>query len=242
MAYTIITVGLVCFVERTATEYLVALPNGLNVKSRCNGKNIHPHKPFLIIPAKDVVNADIQGRVRRGCLVYELEAFKSVVFDFGNSAGTFDSSNHQAKMHRWTNLDAGFDIDPDSLKKTIISGTLKRGVFLTRRLPGADSLLSEITVPTDGAPFNVKLDGKNIEISNDAEVVLANVAPQWVEDIDYPDDDDQHFFIYYELGTVASPTCKLPPVDSTVPESKSDHPFIKEGRGLRVSCANTIFP
>jgi len=240
MPYTIHFIGLVCFIPRAENEYFVALPNGLNVKSLCNGEYIHKHQPFLIIPGKDIEHSDLTGPIVDSCLVYDLTDFKGMIFEAANASGSvLDVVNHQ-KIPSWLDLDPGFVIDPFYPKNVIVSTTIRRGVLSLRRIPRADSFMSELLVPTGAGPITVKVDDKVIKLKNNAEVVVANVAPEWIDNHDYPD-DDQHFFIYHVLGTVTGPKpkCDQPKPDSSVPESTSQHPFIDPDRGLRVSCANT---
>ena len=243
MPYTLHFVGLVMFIK-DGGGYLVALPDGRKVKDEvCTQKDIHKHTPYLIIPGGDISTANIPAyRFISGCAVFDIAAIKKLSFEVADTDGGLDDSLHLPKMPRWRDIDPTFRVDINNLTNVITSLPVKQGLLAARVLPRTRSRISELTLPlTTSFTPEVKGDGQMIlRLKNNSEVVIANVAPEWLDDVNYPD-DDEHFYIYYTMGRTQSPTCALPLDDSTVPPSLSNHPFIKGGRGLRVSCANTVY-
>jgi hypothetical protein len=237
MAYQIHFVGLVCFID-TGSSYLVAMPDGTNVKDPCTGSNVHPHKPYLIVRASDVISSgNIAGRFLGGCFVLDLstQRITTLNFQYANTAGALDDTHLVSNGYKWGDIDPGFAIDVGAPTNVITSLVLKQGLIRSRVLPKTRAAITEVTVLlTSTNKFAIKGDGNDLfKLSNDAEVVVANVAPEWIDDANYPDDD--HFPVYYTLGKVSNPTCKLPVDNPKIVDSTAAHPFIKGGRGLRIS-------
>jgi hypothetical protein len=246
MAYQIHFVGLVCFIDNGASSYLVALPDATNAQNPCPPYGqVHEHRPYLIVRNSDIISSgNVSGRFVNGCFIVDLSMprIASLNFQHANTSGMMDESDLVTNGYKWGDIDPNFVINPSAPTNVITSVNIKQGLLRTRVLPKTRAAITEVTILLVSATtFVVKGDANDLfKLANNAEIVVANVAPQWIDDANYPDDD--HFPIYYTLGQVGNPTCRLPMDNPKIPDSTSTHPFVTGGRGLRISCANTLYP
>jgi hypothetical protein len=118
--------------------------------------------------------------------------------------------------------------------------------LLARRLKGDDTkkdlaVLTEVQIdhPLPGA-LDILIDGEKVEVISGAEIVVANVAPGWLLDVNYGD-DPKHFNFYYRMH-IGSPTpCQQPTVKKPL-FTTSTHPYLTSDRGLQIACSNTNWP
>jgi hypothetical protein len=246
MSFQLYFAGLACFIEQSASEYLVALPDGVTPEvDPCSRTTIHVHEPFLIIPWDDVVTSEIQGRKIDGCFVASLANAKTLSSAETNT-GTLDVTD-LADGHHWKDIDP-VDFVPVPAN-ALLTMKLKNGTLASQSVPFEDvpederSIFTKIDVTSaETGEFTLMVSSSSgndqVIIRDSAEVLIANVAPEWIIDATYPDADD-HFSLYYKISSQVG--CKFP-APKVAPELLSSHPFLDPARSLRISCSNTIYP
>jgi hypothetical protein len=243
MSFKLYFAGLACLIRKSADEYLVALPDGVTTQvNPCSGTMIDRHEPFLIIPIGDVVTSEVAGRIIDGCFVASLAKAQSLNF-VGTEAGTIDDGG-LAVGHHWSDIDPSFSPAPG---QAILTMTLKNGTLASQSVPFIKvpnpkerSVFTAVHVQSDETgQFSVRAGRDEVMIKDGAEVLVANVSPEWIVDAEYPDDDD-HFYIYYKMSA-NMPGC-MKPAEMAAPDLLSKHPFLNPERSLRLSCSNTIYP
>jgi hypothetical protein len=243
MSFKLYFAGLACLIRESASEYTVALPDGVTAEvDPCTNTVIHRHEPFLIVPIDDVITSDIPGRIISGCFVASLASAKTLATD-ATDTGAIDETN-LADGYHWKDFDGNFDPDKG---KALLTMTLKNGTLASQSVPFVKvpvpeerSVFTFVDVSSAGTgTFTLWVGNDQVVINDDAEVLIANVAPEWILDADYPDDDD-HFYLYYKLSK-NTPGCETP-TGKVTPDLISAHPFLQVDRSLRISCSNTIYP
>ncbi|HEV7766835.1 MAG TPA: hypothetical protein VGQ76_17680 [Thermoanaerobaculia bacterium] len=244
MGYNIHFVGLACFIERN-DGFLVALPDGRGYDDPCTGKKIHDHRPYLIIPQLDVKASSLAGTIRDDCFIVPLSSVSQLDFELADEADKVEKADLLANGYRWQNVDAAFKMDPDKPQDVITAIPIRQGTFEAVRFADAGAndtaVLTSVTITANSTgKFKIFAGRDELTVREGAVVVVANVAPQWLENARYMDDDD-HFFLYHRLSGTSTGGCtkaqgKLPK------QTPAKHPFLETSRGLRVSCSNTVYP
>ena len=279
MAYKIHFVGLACFVKQRE-DYVVLLPDardgkigGHHSNDEPNGNDkadhTHPHRPYLIIPTTHVEGPCVGTEINKCCVV-ELSAGTTLIFPGEDTAQGVDDSDilSTANAYHWHEIDC--DFEPNLRAEEIaVRVPITHGTIVARRMhydkdPSQAAIIHEVTIELSGTgSFSIDAGGRTFQVKPGAEIVVANVAPQWIDDERYVD-DDEHFLLYYKLdrgnGKFKKPKAKTQPPQVTA----SQHPYlspyvvaapaaelrgteasaegVKAAKSLRVACSNTTYP
>jgi hypothetical protein len=237
MPYKVQFVGLVCFYRQGGAR-LALLPDGRNP-----GFGIDPHKASILVDPTAVEESDgwaNDANTSRG--IYFLPEC-SISIEPLDTAGTLDTSAHDAFLPQLRQIDPSFEIDPDTAA-TIARLPVRQGTLSVHTVPEGDALMSQLLVPHDGT-ITVTVtpkDGppRSLCLAAGTEILLGNMADGGI----YTEaaQSDGHFRIYEKLSASANPVALQEP--STVPAaepSDSDHWFFQLAQpiNLSVSCSNT---
>lgn len=244
MGFQLYFAGLTCLIKDSASEYTVIWPETMkNTIDPCNGKTtIHPHETFLIVPKLEMATSQIPGRILNGCFIASLAGFKKLSSAATDTAGSLVDGDLKDGYH-WSDFDKTFD--PDKTKAAMTM-SLKRGTMASQSVPFVKvpkpeerSIFTAIDVPSMATSHVFMIDTFKVVVEDNARVLIANVAAEWIDDADYPDDDD-HFNLYYKLSKNAAGCVK--PTPKVAPDLISTHPYLSPNRSLRISCSNTMYP
>lgn len=255
MPYTVYFTGLVCLIDRRDDgSFKVAIPDGVGDGTGVQdprqpwtpGKKLPVHRPYLIVRTEDHPETTTwpTAMITSGMAFFAIDRFAKLTLQQAAS-GPIDATDFRQHAYRWSDIDSNFRLNPEQ-PNAFAWSVIKRGILRTFRHPGGEATIVQADIPLDDDTLPISItsyDGatsRTIEISNSAEVVIANVSDDYVNGAG--GDGAEDFYIYYTLNEGGQqPNAKVPQ-PRPLPVAKTRHPFLDPQRDLHVSCSPTLYP